>query len=40
MKTEAHFLGVMVDDELNWVKNVSSLKNRTGGYIGIMYKIK
>ena len=39
-KTEARFLGVIVDDKLNWTQHITSLKTKMCRYVGIMYKIK
>ena len=39
-KHEARFLGVIVDDKLNWSKHISAVKAKMSRYVGIMYKIK
>ena len=39
-KTEAKFLGVIVDDRLTWTPHVKALKTKMSRYVGIMYKIK
>ena len=39
-KTEARFLGVIVDEKLNWTRHIMSLKSKMSKYVGIMYKIK
>ena len=39
-KSEARFLGVIVDEKLNWAKHISALKSKMTKYLGIMYKLK
>ena len=39
-KTEARFLGVIVDEKLKWTKHIQAIKSKMSKYIGIMYKIK
>ena len=39
-KSDARFLGVIIDEKLNWTKHVSTLKSKMARYVGIMYKIK
>ena len=39
-KTEARFLGVIVDEKLTWTSHITALKAKMMRYIGIMYKIK
>ena len=39
-KTEARFLGVIVDEKLNWTRHITALKSKMSNYVGIMYKIK
>ena len=39
-KSEAKFLGVIVDDKLNWSQHVKCIKAKMSRYVGIMYKIK
>ena len=39
-KTESKFLGVIVDDKLNWSHHISALKSKMSRYIGIMFKLK
>ena len=39
-KSEARFLGVIVDERLTWSKHISALKTKMARYLGIMYKIK
>ena len=37
---EARFLGVIVDEKLNWSAHIKTLKSKMSRYIGIMCKIK
>ena len=37
---EARFLGVIVDDKLNWASHIRALRSKMTRYVGIMYKIK
>ena len=39
-KSEARFLGVIVDEKLSWSKHISTLKTKMSRYVGIMFKIK
>ena len=39
-KREARFLGVIVDDKLNWSKHIATIKTKMARYVGIMYKLK
>ena len=39
-KNEARFLGVIVDEKLNWTKHIQAIKSKMSKYVGIMYKIK
>ena len=39
-KQEARFLGVIVDESLNWNCHVKTVLSKMSRYIGIMYKIK
>ena len=39
-KSEARFLGVIVDDKLKWSKHIATVKSKMSRYIGVMYKIK
>ena len=39
-KQEAKFLGVIMDESLNWSKHVNAVQSKMTRYIGIMYKIK
>ena len=39
-QTTARFLGVLIDDKLNWSQHISVLKTKMSRYIGIMYKLK
>ena len=38
-KTEARFLGVIIDNKLNWSQHISAMKMKMARYIGIMYKL-
>ena len=38
--TEARFLGVIVDEKLNWSKHIATVKAKMSRYVGIMCKIK
>ena len=37
---EARFLGVIVDDKLNWSKHIATVKAKMARYVGMMYKLK
>ena len=37
---EARFLGVIVDESLNWTKHIKTIQSKMSHYVGIMYKIK
>ena len=39
-KSEARFLGVIVDEKLNWTIHIKTVKSKMSRYIGIMDKIK
>ena len=39
-KTEARFLGVIMDESLNWSSHVKTVRSKMSRYVGIMYKIK
>ena len=39
-KTEARFLGVIVDERLKWTKHIEAVKSKTSKYIRVMYKLK
>ena len=39
-KSEARFLGVIVDEKLTWSRHIATVKSKMSRYIGIMYKIK
>ena len=39
-KSEARFLGVIVDDKLNWTSHIKAVRSRMCRYVGVMYKIK
>ena len=40
-KSEARFLGVIVDEKLNWTTHIKTIKSKMSTrYIGIMYRIK
>ena len=39
-KQEARFLGVIVDESLNWTKHIKTIQSKMARYIGIMYKLK
>ena len=38
--SEARFLGVLVDDKLNWSHHIKTLKSKMSRYVGIMYRVK
>ena len=38
--TETRFLGVIVDESLNWSRHVKTILSKMSRYVGIMYKIK
>ena len=40
LKSEARFLGVIIDDKLTFRKHISALKAKMSRYIGVMYKLK
>ena len=37
---EAKFLGVLVDEKLNWSDHIKTLQSKMSRYIGIMYRLK
>ena len=39
-KSEARFLGIIVDDKLTWKQHIIALKSKMSRYVGIMYKIR
>ena len=39
-KHEARFLGVIMDESLNWSQHLKTVQSKMARYIGIMYKIK
>ena len=39
-KHEARFLGVIIDESLNWTRHVKTVLSKMSRYVGIMYKIK
>ena len=39
-KSEARFLGVIVDDKLTWTQHIKTVKAKMSRYVGIMYRIK
>ena len=39
-KSEARFLGVIVDEKLNWAAHIKAIKVKMSRFIGIMHKIK
>ena len=39
-KTEARFLGIIIDEKLNWSKHILALKSKMCRYLGVMYKLK
>ena len=39
-KSEARFLGILIDDRLNWSKHIRTVKMKMSRYVGVMYKIK
>ena len=39
-KQEARFLGVIVDESLNWSKHIKTIESKMSRYVGIMYKLK
>ena len=39
-KTEARFLGVIVDNKLSWSQHIKAIKSKMSRYVGIMYRIK
>ena len=39
-KHEARFLGVIIDESLNWSSHVKAVQSKISRYVGIMYKIK
>ena len=38
--TEARFLGVIVDDKLNWTKHIKTIVSKMSRYVGILYRLK
>ena len=39
-KHEARFLGVIIDESLNWTRHIQTVLSKMSRYVGIMYKIK
>ena len=39
-KTEARFLGVIIDEKLTWSKHIETIKSKMSRYLGIMHKIR
>ena len=39
-KTEARFLGVIMDEKLNFTQHIKALKSKMSRYVGVMYKLK
>ena len=39
-KTAARFLGVILDNKLNWNKHIQAIKTKMSRYLGIMYKLR
>ena len=39
-KSEARFLGVIMDDKLNWSRHIKTVESKMARYVGILYKIK
>ena len=39
-KTEAKFLGIIIDEKLTWSRHIKALQSKMCRYIGIMYKLK
>ena len=39
-ETETRFLGVIVEDSLNWSKHIQAITSKMARYVGILYKIK
>ena len=39
-KSESRFLGVIVDEKLNWNKHIQTLKSKMSKYVGVMCKLK
>ena len=38
--TEARFLGVIVDDKLNWSHHIKTIVSKMSRYIGVLYRLK
>ena len=39
-KQESRFLGVIIDESLNWSRHIKTVVSKMSRYIGVMYKIK
>ena len=39
-KHEARFLGVIIDESLNWSRHIKTVQSKMARYVGIMHKIK
>ena len=37
---EAKFLGVIMDDRLNWAQHIKAVKAKMSRYVGVMYRVK
>ena len=37
---ESKFLGVIIDESLNWSQHVKTVQSKMARYVGILYKIK
>ena len=38
--TETRFLGVIVDDRLNWAQHIKTIISKMSHYVGILYRLK
>ena len=39
-KTEARFLGIIIDEKMTWKSHIAAIKTKMSRYVGIMYKLK
>jgi exonuclease III len=39
-KTEARFLGIIMDEKLNFTHHINALKSKMSRYVGVMYRLK
>lgn len=39
-KSTARFLGVLINEKLNWAQHIAALRNKMARHIGVMYKLK